>query len=218
MPRYYNIHTHLLDDEEGQSLSIESVYNNFEPVVTGGNYCSIGLHPWHLEHAVQAFDVISRLAVERNVLAIGECGLDKVCSTPWQLQLDAFVWQVGLANKVGKPLIIHCVRAYNELLEVFKLHPPTVPVIIHGYNRNAAIAAGLLANGYYLSFGKALVNAGEGLTDAFRDTGGGSFFLETDDAGISIKDIYKKAAEIRKTSEEAIILQVRENFKNVFGI
>ncbi len=218
MLRYYNIHTHLRDDEGGQSLSIESVYDNFEQVVASGNYCSIGLHPWHLENAVQDFEVVNRLAAAGNVLAIGECGLDKVCVTPWQLQVDAFIWQVRLANSIGKPLIIHCVKAYNELLEVLKHQPPTVPVIIHGYNRNAAIAARLLVSGYYLSFGKALLNAGDGLSDAFRDMDAMRFFFETDDAGISIKDIYKKAAEMRKTNEEAIILQVSKNFKNVFGI
>jgi TatD DNase family protein len=152
-----------------------------------------------------------------NVLAIGECGLDNVCDTPWEDQRNAFIPQVVLANKLRKPLIIHCVRAYDELEALLLQQRNNVPVIIHGFNRKQTIAGKLLESGYYLSFGRALMNEGAPAQAVFRNIPLDRFFLETDNSDISIKDIYIKAAEIKETSVDGIILQVQQNFKKVFA-
>jgi TatD DNase family protein len=152
-----------------------------------------------------------------NVLAIGECGLDKVCDTPWDIQEAAFRQQVLLANRLSKPLMIHCVRAFNELDLVLKELDNIVPVIIHGFNKNPALAAALLAKGYYLSFGAALLRTGSPAASSLIHTPADRMLLETDDSGSGIKDIYLQAAQLLKTGEEDLILQIDHNFKTVFN-
>ncbi len=216
-PTYYDVHTHKGKSDAGV-LQVVNAYEGFTQLVGAGGYCSIGLHPWYLSNCEAGIQEITALASQQNVVAIGECGLDKVCDTDWKLQVKVFRAQILLANTVGKPLVIHCVKAYNEILQIFREVKPTVPVIIHGFNKNSAIAGSWLEGGLYLSFGKAIFTPGDALLQVLKEVPSDQFFLETDSADISIADIYKKMAEIRQTSEEEIILQVRRNFKTVFGL
>lgn len=181
--------------------------------------CSAGLHPWYLQEATLADELHRlRLAVQQpNVLAVGECGLDKITDTPFALQEKAFTAQVATANEHHKPLIIHCVRAFDELLHLLKRQHSIVPVIIHGFNKKAGIAQKLLDAGCYLSFGKALL-ASATAGEAFLQTPDACFFLETDDTDSSIQEIYSAAAALRKTTVETIISHTQNNFKKIFGI
>lgn len=76
----------------------------------------------------------------------------------------------------------------------------------------------IIHQGYYLSFGGALLKDNVMLHETFAQIPPDRFFLETDDAGIGISEVYHAAAHIRKTGEEVIILQLQQNFKKVFGI
>lgn len=149
------------------------------------------------------------------VIAIGECGLDKVCDTDWQLQLTAFERQIQLANTISKPLIIHCVRAFDEVMAMLDKKGASVPVVFHGYNKKSTVAQSLLNKGYYLSFGQAILQDGTPAAQVLSTVPADKFLLETDDSKVDIKDIYKRAAEIRKTTEDAIILQVQDTFKKI---
>ncbi len=162
-------------------------------------------------------DELRRYATLPNVLAIGECGLDKICNTPWDVQLLAFNQQIQLATTLGKPLIIHCVRAFGEFLHILKTDEPTVPVIVHGFSRNARIASQLLDAGVYLSFGAAILNDTSPAATVLPQVPPEKFFLETDDATTPIAALYKKAAAIRNISEEGITLQLQQNFTKTFN-
>lgn len=191
-------------------------YSNFSRAATGIQ-CSIGLHPWHLDDHTNLIDELQRYAALPNVLAIGECGLDKVCNTPWELQTMVFKQQIQIANTLGKPIIIHCVRAYDELLNILRSEKPSVPVIVHGFNKNERVADRLLSAGIYLSFGAAILNDLSPAAASLQHVPREMFFLETDDAQADITTLYKKAAAIRNISEEDIILQLQQNFKKVFN-
>ncbi len=212
--RYIDIHTHQSAHEK-EALSVLNRYGNFDRP-EGDPYCSMGLHPWYLTDLAQQLISLKQYSQHPEVLAIGECGLDALCNTPQSLQEEAFRQQIAWANELRKPLIIHCVRAYHKTLEL--LRKATVPVIFHGFNRKASLATTLLEQGYHLSFGKALLNALGGLQVTFAGIPGDRFFLETDDAPMSIGEVYKTAARIRKTEEDVLILQLQNNFKTVFGI
>lgn len=214
MNRYINIHTH--NTGTGAGLEIVSFYRDFDKAGTAAA-CSLGLHPWYIEAGSwkAALERLRALAGEKNVLAIGECGLDKTTKTPWELQLEVFTAQIALAGQLQKPLIIHCVRAFEELLAVFRSDVPAVPVIVHGFNKKAAVAEKLLNAGFYLSFGKALLT-NDTACETFSHMPAGRFFLETDDAAVDIAAIYKAAAALWKTSEETIISHAQNNFQKVF--
>lgn len=181
------------------------------------NVYSFGIHPWKIDKNVndilQEMDTISR---NRRCIAIGECGLDKAIDTDFELQQKTFCEQIQIANEVQKPLIIHCVKAFNELTACLKKMNNTVPVIIHGYNNNQNIANDLLKQGYLLSFGKALLDDGSNASEVIKHVGRKNFFLETDDSNISIRDIYKRASEILGIEESFLQEQLKSNYQRIF--
>lgn len=209
---FINIHTHA----QANSANFELV-NQFLTPSDRINYCSYGLHPMHIDDNYKDdLEHLKSIAEEKKCLAIGECGLDKMCGIDLALQEKVFIEHIKLANKLKKPLIIHCVKAFNELINCLNLNDNKVPVIIHGFNNNENIAKVMTNQGYYFSFGKALLGYESNAAKAIKTVGRKRFFLETDATDLSIKYIYLKAAELLGVNEEIIQLQLEENFKDIF--
>lgn len=185
-----------------------------------GHPCSMGIHPWYIDPTGlnRQLEELAKYATMPNVIAIGECGLDKVTETDWQWQVTAFEAQIVLANQLKKPLIIHCVKAFDELLQLLKMHQVQVPVVFHGYNKNIELAERIIKAGYCLSFGSALLREGSNASITLQTIPVDRFFLESDDAPIDIADIYTAAASLLKTEPDALILQLQNNFHRVFNI
>jgi TatD DNase family protein len=210
--QYINIHTH--HPPQPNEWAIQNLYNNFERVHELGNY-SIGLHPWHItENWKDEFAIIQQLSTHAHIKAIGECGLDKLADTDFALQQEVFAQQIALANDVNKPLIIHCVKAYDEALQ--QLKHCKVPVIFHGFNKSEQLANQILKAGHYISFGKALLH--EHMQQAVASLPLQKLFLETDDAALSIQAIYEAAAKVFSIDEDSLSLQLRENAAKVFKV
>lgn len=215
MKTYIDIHTHSKDEDD--VLSVHNLYRQYEDSVNTP-YCSIGIHPWYVNapDIDSRFSTLTQFANRPNVLAIGECGLDKLSKTDWDVQVKVFGLQIELAKNINKPIIIHCVRAYNEVLKILKETGVKVPVIFHGFNKKWELAEQVLKQGYYLSFGAALLKEDAFVREVFANTPEGKFFLETDDSGADIKDLYQAVSVIRKTPVDALILQLQKNFETVF--
>lgn len=182
-------------------------------------FVSIGVHPWFIErqNITEAMQTLTRMARQARVLAIGECGLDKCIATPLARQIEVFIAQIELAETLGKPLIIHCVKAFNELLHIKKTRKLTLPWIIHGFNAHPAVAAELIKQGCYLSFGKALLNDRSQAREALKQMSLERAFLETDAAeNLSIGEIYAAAAKMTGLPIPALQQQIFKNFKRVF--
>ena len=124
------------------------------------------------------------------------------------LQKELFAKQIELANKINKPVIIHCVRMHYELLPFKKL--AKTQMIVHGFNKNREVAKALLKENFYLSFGKALLQ-NVSLQELVKNIDATKYFMETDAADFDIKTLYKKVAEIRGESLETIVNQMRKN-------
>lgn len=210
---FINIHTHRPPDPGEKSIL--NLYRDFERSEAPGFY-SLGIHPWHIEPdpEKQLRDLRS-YAGSARVLAIGETGLDKICDTPWDLQENLFRAQLSLAMELRKPVIIHAVKAYEELLQIIREEKPDLPLVFHGFNRKADLALQLTRAGYYLSFGKALEK--ETVQEALRAVSPEQILLETDDAGISIAVIYKMAGEVLSVDADSLSLQLQKNAAAVFG-
>jgi TatD DNase family protein len=209
---FINIHTHKeLYDASVELVSL-SPADKEKP-----NFYSYGIHPWYIKNNYEEMlDRMHLVSRDRRCIAIGECGLDKLVNIDIELQTKIFKEQVQIANELDKPLVIHCVKAFNELIHVLKENHNKVPVIIHGFNNNQNIAQALLKEGMYLSFGKALLTFGSNAAEAIKNVGRNNFFLETDDADISIKYIYHKAAELLGIDVEILQEQLKRNFQKVF--
>lgn len=182
-------------------------------------YFSLGIHPWFIElqNIDTAFQTIASYMHHIQLLAIGECGLDKCIDTAMDKQIDIFSQQIKLAEQIGKPIIVHCVRAFSELLQLKKHLAPTQPWIIHGFTGKPALAEQLLKHGCYLSFGKALLQANSQASMALLTTPNDRLFFETDAADAAIDTIYSAAAKIRGIDIASLRHQILTNFKQVFS-
>lgn len=212
--RYVNLHTHQFTE----SAEILEIVNQYPQELDAAiPHYSIGIHPWYiLENRIKADleTIESKLALP-NCLAIGECGLDKRIEVPMQLQAAAFEAQLALAEKYKKPVIIHCVAAFSELVQVKKKLKVSVPMIVHGFSKNMATAKQLLDNGFYLSFGKYLLRNPE-LESVFKSVPDNRFFLETDTVGESISEVYALAAKYRNITVGQLEQIIANNFTTVF--
>lgn len=210
--RLFNLHTHH-PRHRPDLLEIENLRPGQDESGMAG-YFSAGLHPWFLSEASLESDLewLEKQAGRPEVFAIGEAGLDKLTDTPWDLQMRAFQHVVEISEAVQKPLIIHCVRAFEAIAALKKQWKPTSPWIIHGFDKNPQTAAMLLKAGCYLSFGKALLRPNSHAAEALRQTPPERYFLETDDAPeLTIEVVYARAAEILGVSVAAVCAQVQSN-------
>lgn len=187
-------------------------------LLLSAGYFSLGIHPWFIElqNTDTAFQTIASFIHHPQLLAIGECGLDKCIDTALDKQIDIFTQQIKLAQQFGKPMIVHCVRAFSELLQLKKHLAPSQAWIIHGFTGKPALAEQLLKHGCYLSFGKALLQSGSQAGMALLTIPNDRLFLETDAADAAIDTIYTAAAKIRHVDIACLQQQILNNFKRVF--
>jgi len=161
--------------------------------------------------------IIESKLQETNCLAVGECGLDKRIDIPMELQQLVFEKHLLLAQQYQKPVVIHCVAAFQELIAIKKKMNITVPILIHGFSKNAQVAKQLLDNGFHISFGKYLLLNKE-LETVFKSVPDNRFFLETDTVEEGIEAVYKLAAKYKGVSVKEIQKLVSSNFLEVFNI
>lgn len=189
------------------------IYNLNLSEETPSGLFSAGIHPKDIgDDFRQAFQWVKEASQLPNCMAIGECGLDALLPVPEELQNKVFREHILWANEVRKPVIIHCVRKFPELIK-FKKSSET-PMIVHGFNRKKTLAEGLLSAGFHLSFGSALLHS-LSLQEIFGEMPRDRFFLETDAAATDIAEIYKKASEILNISPEDVLSQVMENLEMI---
>ena len=139
-------------NEEVLNFDLESFFGNNTSV-------SVGIHPWSVSENPEQLDFLEAVMSDSRVKAIGEIGLDKLKGPDLKLQEDVFLKQIRLAERVRKPVVIHCVRSFNELIGIKKIIKPKIPMVIHGFNKKSEVAAELIKKGFILSFGKALLDS-----------------------------------------------------------
>lgn len=212
--QYFNLHTHSYSNQEDVVELVNQYPQEFTD--TFPNY-SIGIHPWFIEEDRIEADlaIIESKLKEPNCLAVGECGLDKRIEIPFELQQTVFERQLLLAEQYQKPVVIHCVAAFQELIAIKKRLKISIPFVIHGYSKNEQLAKELVANGCYISFGKYLLRLPQ-LESVFRAMPNDRFFLETDTDEQTIQEVYALAAQYKGLSVAQIKELVNTNFRKVF--
>ena len=110
-----------------------------------------------------------KLARDSKVVAIGECGLDYYRSPQTDAdvtrtdaervrakQREVFMRHIELAHEVGKPLMIHCRDAYDDLLEMLRSNRQKLkvgtPGIIHSFLGSKEVAQQFLDLGFAFTF------------------------------------------------------------------
>lgn len=188
-----DIHTHHVHAVPGsvRNLSLSEAEQVLQTDADG--LFSVGIHPWDAHKPVN-WALLERLAVDPRVFAIGECGLDKGAQAPLPLQTDVFLRQIDLARRLDKPVIVHCVRCFNELMALKRQFPDSPAAgnpkgnlgfcfVVHGFRGKPQLAEQLLKQGFYLSFGEKF-NA-----ESLQKTPIGRRFRETDESDMTIDEI-----------------------------
>jgi TatD DNase family protein len=212
---FFNVHTHKFTNQPDVLELVNQYPQEFDAAIP---FYSIGIHPWYIdeERLESDLEIIENKLQEPNCLALGECGLDKRIEIPMGLQELVFEKQLLLAEKHQKPVVIHCVAAFQEVIAIKKKLNSSVPMLIHGFSKNTQVAKQLLDNGFYLSFGKQLLQNPE-LRTVFESITNDRFFLETDTVEEGIQAVYALAAKYKGISVEEIQEQINSNFNTVFN-
>ena len=171
---------------------------------------TVGIHPWH--SATADLTEVERLAPSAD--AIGEIGLDFACDIGCETQIWSFRAQLALAERFEKPVVLHCVRAFEYImvtLEKYRLKA----VIFHGFIGSVEQAQRAVKQGHYLSFGERTFRSPKTI-EALRSTPLSQLFVETDESTTPIEEIYAKIAELRGVDIEELLRATEENFNRIF--
>jgi len=214
---YVDFHTHRIPSSS-DVIGIVSIFHD-SPLPDYPFY-SVGVHPWFVPPSPDTPEGLrhwNRL-VEKvpSALAIGECGLDKAPRRRenFSLQKQWFLHQIRLSEELQKPLIIHCVRCFNELMSLRK--GTVMPWIVHGYRKSLDLARTLTEDfGMILSFGDALLHS-ERVREVYRQLPLEKTVLETDESPVPVADIYRVAAQLKRITPERLGEKMLNQFRVVF--
>jgi len=217
---FIDIHTHNGKTLDGVYF-IENLmaHEDTLPEDVPGKICSFGIHPWYLSN--KNIDSLVKRVTDAsgssNLIAVGEAGFDKLRGPSKEIQNEAFNNQIYISEKIKKPVIIHCVRAWDDLISEHKKLKPKMPWLIHGFRGKTELARQLLSKGMYLSFWFDFALRSES-SKLFRALPKDKIFLETDGADVDIREIYKKVARDLDFSIDQLKSVIHANFNEFFGL
>ena len=212
--KFFNLHTHQFTNQPDVLELVNQYPQEFDAAIP---FYSIGIHPLFIDEnrLDKDFQILEEKLALPECLALGECGLDKRSETSFELQLSILERQLTLAEKHQKPVVIHCVAAFQELIETKKRLKITVPMIVHGFSKKVELAKQLMDNGFYVSFGKNLMRNPE-LESVFKSIPNERFLLETDTIEEGIQAVYALAAQYKGLELSEIQEIVNNNYNAVF--
>ncbi|GIU30698.1 TatD family hydrolase [Shewanella schlegeliana] len=202
-----------------------------------GCYYSLGIHPWSCEGVTPKDMRNLRALLERHkddasLVAVGECGLDKLHKGNFVTQIELFRSQISLAKEFDLPLIMHAVKAHDEILKCLKTESPSRKGVVHGFYGGPQLARQYVNLGYKLGIGGQLLNDNAPkLQQTVVDLPLESFVLETDSPSMAPKssrnnrntplilpNIIEKMADLQKKSAVLISEQMFFNVTQLFDL
>ena len=204
----FNTHSHFKSQKDIVIVN-ESVDNE-----DLADFFSIGTHPWNASLNEENFLRVLEKGNLENCLAIGEIGLDKLCEKPFELQVNCFRSQLIIAESLSLPVILHCVKSWNEIKVIYKEKQRRQKWIYHGFNK-VAILEEVIETGLMISVGASILSNLK-LQEVVSKIPNNQLLLETDDSEINIFEIYQKISEIKKISLPELQAIILNNFQNTF--
>lgn len=190
MTKYIDIHTHNPRE------------NVLSPTMAG-------IHPWQAEIGYE-------LPCLTECDIIGETGLDYACEVDRDRQKELFIKHLERARELGKPVVLHTVRALEDTLKILSDFKAIEGVVFHGFIGSEEQAAECIKRGYYLSFGERSLRSPKSI-EALRITPLSQLFCETDDnTTVSIEEIYSRVALIKQIGVEELKREIEKNYKKLF--
>lgn len=216
---YIDIHTHEAKISDG-IFAVENLmaHQYLKPESVAAGAFTAGIHPWYLNenNREQLLEYVRNIAGNHKMIAFGEAGFDKLRGPSIELQKSTFAEQVKIAGENQKPLVIHCVRSWDELLSAHKNLKPLTPWLVHGFRGKKELALQLIKRGMYLSFWFDFVLRPES-AELLRFLPRERIFLETDGADVDIRGIYRKVSDDLEISIDLLKERIRDNFNFLFN-
>ena len=195
---------------------------------------SLGIHPWfatdkHVE-IVSLEQKVEHYREHVQFVAIGECGLDKIKKNNWDAQITVFESQIILAKQYQLPLIIHSVKAHNDVQMLIRKHKFPFGGVIHGFYGSVEVAKQFIKLGFKLGVGGLLLNENPNkLVQCVTNLPWKNFILETDSPSmlpkgrsesrntpLLLNEIVTQLANITEKSPVLILKQNQLSFEQLF--
>ena len=183
-----DIHTH---HPAPQPLGVISCsVDTFNPL--DGQLYSVGIHPWDSFKPVSAkvWMDLENIASLPCVVAIGECGIDKLKGGPLFMQLLILKKHIEISEKLNKPLILHDVKAHDVIVGLKRELPVMQNWVVHGFRGKPSVAKMMTDSGIFLSFGEKFNSATPPSIPSEL------MLAETDESPLPIEDIIAGLSEV----------------------
>jgi len=215
---FIDIHTHAARSGN-DTITVQNIFpGEGFAAFNGRNFYSVGLHPWHIggiNEDNEALQMVESALEFDHVIFVGEAGLDKIKENDFAEQQRVFEAQAFMAEEYQYPLVIHCVKAYSEVMELRKKMKPVMPWIMHAYNGSLELTLQMVEMGFLFSFGEILFHENAKAIESFRFLPVNKIFFETDEADTAVETIYRKGAELKQLSMEELKYIVWKNFNRI---
>lgn len=215
---YLDFHTHRLRRKD--DVNITEIISLHLGKNTEHKLFTIGKHPWWTKEILseEEKNQFREILTQKNCLAMGEMGLDKLKGVEIDEQQLIFKSQLKIAQELNKPVIIHCVRAFDKLIKIKREFSQITNWCVHGFSRHSELAKQLLHEGFYLSL-MPVKEITLKYVDLVQSLPLEKFFLETDSMpNTEIETIYLQVANIKNISVENLKHQMNANAKVFFNL
>ena len=213
--KFYDVHTHRKNSLE----NVLSIYNLTSEEIFGRQYeekedlfYSAGIHPWESDSSLITLELLEKVLQYKKIVALGEVGLDKVCQVPFEVQKQIFKQQIELAIQYDLPLIIHCVKAWDELIAIRRQTQHNKSWIIHGFRGGKEQLKQLEKFNFIFSFGEYYNR--EALLAAYPS----KMLIETDESNLQISQIYNQIASDIQCNIAELQQLISQNVSCVFDL
>tara|TARA_R110000851_G_scaffold168764_1_gene314772 strand:- start:83935 stop:84714 length:780 start_codon:yes stop_codon:yes gene_type:complete len=199
-------------------------------------FFSLGIHPWYVPESIDAAiikldAILQQHSKNKRLVAVGECGLDKLhhWSDKQLLLLDK---QLALAKAYQLPVILHAVKAHQELLTMLAHFRLPKGGVVHGFYGNSDIAKRYISLGFKLGVGGLILNpSAKKLRETVVNLPLEHFLLETDSPSMAPFDhpqsrntplilprVVSEIAFLKEKSTVCILEQLNSNALQLFDL
>lgn len=211
--RYIDFHTHSAGGRT-DTVAVRNLLagDDIPADFPANTLFSAGIHPWQLteDNLEHLQTELLLTAAHPHVVMIGEAGFDRLRGAQGDVQYRTFLFQAQIAEEMGKPVVIHCVKGWDELRRARREVKPGRPWIIHGYRGSGSLAESLAEEGFWFSLGAKGLTP-ELLASVYHER----VLLETDDSGQEIAEVYRLFAAAAGYDEQEAETMIRNNFNSL---
>ncbi|NKF49717.1 TatD family hydrolase [Shewanella sp. WXL01] len=186
-------------------------------------YYALGMHPWYLpkdisQSLVKLDNLLSEQRGDASLVALGECGLDKLVDG-FDKQVELFEGQLALAHQYELPVILHCVRAHEEVLARLKQQNLAKAGVVHGFYGSTELAKRYISLGYKLGIGGLLLrDNAKKLQEAVAHIPLEHMVVETDNVKFTVQDASDFPAYCQKIQKITTKIANLQNLPTVFVV